>query len=74
VDTPLGPTSISWQITSDGDLAVELELPFGSTGELRAPVTPGSNVRQGDVAAESMVILGPGQHRLTVTNPLIAAF
>jgi alpha-L-rhamnosidase len=73
VETPLGPASISWQITSDGALAAEVELPFGSTGEFLAPSTQGSDVRLDDVPAETRMVLGPGQHQLTVTNPLIAA-
>jgi alpha-L-rhamnosidase len=72
VDTPLGPTSISWLMTSDGALEAEVELPFGATGEFRAPTTQDSEVRRGDAVAESRVTLGPGRHRLTVTNPLIA--
>jgi hypothetical protein len=73
VDTPLGPTSISWQITSDGDLVAELEVPFGSSGEFRAPVGASSEVLQNGMTADSWIELGPGRHRLTVTNPLIAA-
>jgi alpha-L-rhamnosidase len=73
VDTPLGPTSIAWQITSDGALEAEIVLPFGSTGEFRAPVTDVSEVRQGDALVESRVVLGPGWHQLSVTHPLVAS-
>jgi alpha-L-rhamnosidase len=73
VDTPLGPTSISWQITPDGALIADVELPFGSSGEFRAPVTETSTTRLDDAAVENTVELGPGRHRLTVTKPLIAA-
>jgi alpha-L-rhamnosidase len=73
VDTPLGPASIAWNVGSQGDLEVELELPFGSSGDFRAPVTDVSEVRQGDVPVDSRISLGPGVHRLTVTNPLIAS-
>jgi alpha-L-rhamnosidase len=72
VDTPLGHTSISWQITSDGALIADVELPFGSSGDFRAPVGLSSEVLQDGVAADSRIELGPGRHRLTVTNPLIA--
>jgi hypothetical protein len=57
---------------SDGALEPQDEMPLGATGEFRAPTTQDSEVRRGDAVAESRVTLGPGRHRLTVTNPLIA--
>jgi alpha-L-rhamnosidase len=73
INTPLGPASISWQIGSDDRMEAEVVLPFGATGEFMAPVSESSTTHLDDAAGENRVMLGPGRHRLTVTNPLIAA-
>jgi alpha-L-rhamnosidase len=72
VATGYGMTKIGWEIEGSGDLVVEATIPFGATATLTAPVTVGSRVRLGESAAGAVVDLGPGHHRITVTDPLIA--
>jgi alpha-L-rhamnosidase len=72
VETPFGRAAIDWRIDADGSLAADVDLPFGTSGEFRAPVTGGSTVSVDGTAAHEYFDLRPGRHRLTVTAPLIA--
>jgi alpha-L-rhamnosidase len=71
IETAFGPAAIAWRLV-DGRLTAALELPFGTSGEFRAPVLPGSDVEIDGRAAAALVALGPGRHVVTVTDPRIA--
>ena len=72
VDTPFGTAAIAWRISVAGDLSVDLELPFGTSGVFDAPVTGESSVLVDGVAGQREVRLGPGGHSITVTHARIA--
>ena len=71
VDTPHGRAAISWNLESDAGLAVDLEIPFGSTGVFIAPVTAESTIRLDGRDHGARIELLPGHHRVEVTRPLV---
>ena len=73
VDSDFGRTAISWQIESDGSLAADVEIPPGASGTFHAPTNADSEVTSNGEPTSREVILGHGNHRLTVTNPRIAS-
>jgi hypothetical protein len=60
VPTPHGPIKVSWEQGSTFRLTVE--VPRGTTAQLRLPLTAG-NARGGET------VLQPGTHEITVRNP-----
>lgn len=72
VDTAFGTAAIAWRIGVAGDLSVDVELPFGTSGLFVAPVTMDSSVLVDGVAGAGEVRLGPGRHSLAVTKPRVA--
>ncbi|RXZ46986.1 alpha-L-rhamnosidase C-terminal domain-containing protein, partial [Agromyces binzhouensis] len=70
VESRLGPVAIDWTLT-DGDLAIELEVPYGAEAVLDLPLTDASEVT---VDGEDLVSdrLGPGRHRISATAVRIA--
>ncbi len=72
IDTPYGDASIDWQIDTAGDLVVDVELPFGTTGTFVPPTTARSRVSIDGASGDVSLHLLPGPHRLVVTNPRIA--
>ncbi len=73
IETRYGNASIDWRLDGAGDLRVEVELPFGTSGAFEAPVTVGSTVQVDGQAASHPVSLLPGRHSIIVTSPRIAA-
>ncbi len=72
VETGFGTVAIAWHISDRADLRVEIDLPFGTTGRFRAPVTERSVVSvDGSVGAPEHE-LRPGHHSIVVTEPRIA--
>ena len=69
---PLGPTSIEWHVGTGGELTADIVLPFGASGTFIAPITDDSQVLCDGVDSGYDVSLGPGNHRLSVTNPRIS--
>ena len=45
IESAFGAIRIDWRLGDEDDLAIEVELPFGVRGRLRAPVTERSEVR-----------------------------
>jgi alpha-L-rhamnosidase len=72
VDTPYGHAAIDWQLDGDRDLAVDLELPFGTSGLFVAPMTEESTISVDGSPATGAVVLGHGRHAINVTRPRIA--
>ena len=73
VNGPLGPTSIEWHIETNGDLSVDIVLPFGASGSFIAPVSERSEVSCDGTSSGHEVSLDPGRHQLLVTSPRISA-
>jgi alpha-L-rhamnosidase len=71
VDTAYGPVRTAWRVQDEG-LAVEVELPIGTSGTFTAPATTGSTVTLDGDPAERVVGIGPGRHTLLVTGPALA--
>ena len=72
IDTPYGPAAIDWRLESAGDLSVEVELPFGTSGLFVPPVTTESVVVVDGETTSAPVALVSGHHTLSVTHPRIA--
>jgi alpha-L-rhamnosidase len=71
VDSALGPVAISWRLAGDA-LEVDCELPFGTTGEFRAPAGDRSSITVDGSPAPAPVSLRPGHHRVVVTHSVVA--
>ncbi len=71
VESAYGPVATEWRLEADG-LTVEIDLPIGTTGAFVAPVTGTSTVSLDGKPAERHLDLGPGRHRLLVTDPALA--
>ena len=69
VETSFGPIRIDWRLQGDEELAIDVELPFGVRGLLRAPVTEASEVRIDGASSNAEATLGPGRHAIVVTHP-----
>ena len=71
IETGFGRAAIGWR--RDGDvLEVDVELPFGTTGEFVAPTTPGSSVTVDGRSERAVLDLEPGHHQVIVTSVAIA--
>ena len=57
VDSPFGQVGIEWRV-ADGELVADVELPFGTTGELRPPESVESVVTVDGSPSPSPVDLG----------------
>jgi alpha-L-rhamnosidase len=73
VESAYGTVAIDWRIEDDGTLAVDVDLPFGTSGTFVAPVTDGSRVVIDGADGNERASLGAGRHTLSVTRPRIAA-
>ncbi|MET0565631.1 MAG: family 78 glycoside hydrolase catalytic domain [Acidimicrobiia bacterium] len=73
IDSDFGTTAISWQIEPDGSLAADVKIPPGASGTFLPPANDDSEVTLNGEPTARDVILGPGSHRLTVTNPMKAS-
>jgi alpha-L-rhamnosidase len=68
VDSAYGRVTTGWRLDDGGTLHVDLELPAGTSAELRLPTSPMSVVTVDGSAASAEVTLGPGRHRATVSD------
>ena len=69
IESAFGTIRIDWRLAGDDALAIELELPFGVHGRLRAPVSDDSEVRVDGVPSSANSTLAPGPHVIEVTHP-----
>lgn len=69
VRTALGPVAVDWRLV-EGVLELELSVPFGAEAVLDLPVSPESVATLDGAAVPERV--GPGIHRIRVTEPLVA--
>jgi alpha-L-rhamnosidase len=67
IDSPFGTIRIDWRLDGD-DLTIDVELPIGVRGRLRAPVGDGSEVRVDGVRSAAEATLAPGTHAIQVTR------
>ncbi len=72
VASAYGSVSIAWRIEPSGDLAADVELPFGTSGLFVAPTTRESHVEVDGELSVGDARLGHGSHVLRVTKPRIA--
>ena len=71
IETSYGRAAIGWRLDGDG-VVVDVELPFGTTGEFTAPATAASVVTVDGQPASPVVSLEPGHHTVVVTAVAIA--
>jgi alpha-L-rhamnosidase len=71
VESAYGPITTEWRIEA-GNLLVEIDSPIGTTGTFIAPATTNSTVSLDGEIVEHRIDLGPGRHRLLVTDPALA--
>jgi alpha-L-rhamnosidase len=71
VDSAYGQITTSWSV-ADEALTVEVDLPAGTSGTFIAPVAVASVVTLDGEPSDRVVDVGPGRHRLVVTEPALA--
>ena len=71
IETSYGRAAIGWRVDGDA-VVVDVELPFGTTGEFTAPATAASVVTVDGQPASPVVSLEPGHHTVVVTAVAIA--
>ena len=69
IESAFGAIRIEWRLRGDDDLAIDVDLPFGVRGLLRAPVSEASEVRVDGELAAADATLTPGRHAIEVTHP-----
>ena len=72
VDSAYGRVAIDWRVEDRDTFTAEIALPFGTLGTFIAPATPTSRVRICGTDSGVISDLGPGVHRVSVTNAKIA--
>lgn len=73
LETGFGRLAIDWQLTLNGDLVVQLEVPFGATAELDLPTTASSSVMVNGTVGNGDS-LGHGKHIVVVTSPAVISY
>jgi alpha-L-rhamnosidase len=73
IETVYGALAIDWQLSANGDLVVELEVPFGVTAELDLPTTSGSTVVVNGVVGNGSK-LAHGKHTVLVSAPAVISY
>ena len=71
VESAYGTVAIVWRL-ANGALEAELEMPFGTTCEFRAPLTADSSVTVDGRPAAPPIEVGPGRHDIVVSFPRVA--
>ncbi|MGR0219055.1 family 78 glycoside hydrolase catalytic domain [Agromyces sp. ZXT2-6] len=73
VESRLGPVSIDWRLV-DGDLGIDLRVPYGAEAVLDLPLTDASTVAIDGTTTDAAAppILGPGVHRIVVSAARVA--
>jgi alpha-L-rhamnosidase len=71
IDAAVGRVAIDWRLES-GILVIEVDLPFGVSARLDAPVTPASVVTVDGSVSSAVAEIDPGSHVIVVTSPRIA--
>ena len=71
IETSYGHAAIGWRLDGDA-LTVDVELPFGTSGEFTAPVTAASVVSVDGQRANPVARLEPGHHTVVVTAAAVA--
>ncbi len=74
VETPFGRLAISWRINKTGDLAVNLEVPFGATAKLELPVTNSSQIHLNGKKLSNGESISYGVYTILVSNPRIVEY
>jgi len=73
IESPYGELSIDWELTLNGDLVTQLNVPFGVTAELDLPITDASEVYvNGEPSTEGQVSYG--QYLIRVTHPSVIEY
>lgn len=72
VDSAYGRVAIDWRIDATGSFVSDIELPFGTSGTLMAPVTTASSVIVDGTPTAARSLIGPGRHHVTVSAPHLA--
>jgi alpha-L-rhamnosidase len=70
VESRLGAASVDWRLV-DGDLELDVAVPFGADAVLDLPLTEGSVVEV-DGVPHAGAPLGPGSHRVVATAVRVA--
>lgn len=73
LETTFGKLAIDWQLTPNGDLAIELEVPFGAVAELDLPTTVSSSVTTNGATGHDSK-LKHGKHTILVSNPSVISY
>ena len=71
VESSFGPIRIDWRLVESGSLAIDLDLPFGVEARLDLAVGDDARVIVDGAGARPDAEVGPGRHRIEVTNPLV---
>jgi alpha-L-rhamnosidase len=74
IDTRFGNLAIRWDVQQSGDLAIKLEVPFGSEAALELPATGISEITIDGVSASNGSSLTHGSYLIVITNPEIIEY
>ncbi len=72
IESAYGRVSIEWHSDAESDLILDVQLPPGTDGTFRPPVTVNSRISVDGVQCDGQPLLGPGRHSIVMTNPAVA--
>jgi alpha-L-rhamnosidase len=71
IESAFGPIRIDWRLVESGSLAIDVELPFGVEARLDLAAGDDTRVIVDGAVARPDAEVGPGRHRIEVTNPVV---
>ena len=74
IDTPYGELGIHWQISQNGDLVTNLEIPFGVSATLEMPTSEKSEVFVNGSLFSNGESLSFGTYVVVTTNPRLVRY
>lgn len=74
IETPYGRLAIHWEITNNGDLVTNLEIPFGIKASLEMPTSENSEIFANGSPCSNGEALSFGTYVVVTTNPRVIRY